>query len=269
MPDRIFYVYVYIDPRNHEEFYYGKGKGSRRFAHLHDVADSEKVSRIRSIQREGLMPIIRTVAAGLTEAEAHLIETALIWKLGKGLTNKAAGRFISLFRPHNTLHRELSGFDFQSGIYYVNVGEGEHRNWDDCRRLGFLAAGQGPQWRDQLRDLAEGDIVVAYLKGNGYVGVGKVQSRAIPYLDYRHNGRLLQDFDLVAQLPAENSDNQELSEYILKVEWIATTSREEAKWKRNAGLFTTQLVRASLDKQPVTIAFIDHEFGVKLQDMAV
>ena len=31
------------------------------------------------------MPIIRTVAAGLTEAEAHLIETALIWKLGKGL----------------------------------------------------------------------------------------------------------------------------------------------------------------------------------------
>jgi len=25
-----YYVYVYIDPRNHEEFYYGKGKGSRK-----------------------------------------------------------------------------------------------------------------------------------------------------------------------------------------------------------------------------------------------
>jgi uncharacterized protein len=269
MSDRIFYVYVYIDPRNHEEFYYGKGKGSRRYAHLHDVADSDKVSRIRSIEHEGLTPLIRTVAAGLTEAEAHLIETALIWKLGRGLTNKAAGRFASLFRPHNTLHRELSGFDFQSGIYYVNVGEGEHRNWDDCRRLGFLGAGQGPQWRDQLLDLVEGDVVVAYLKGHGYVGVGKVLARAVPYLDYRHDGRLLQDFNLVAPRASENSDSLDLSEYVLKVEWSATVSRDDAKWKRNAGLFASQLVRASLDKQPVTIAFIDKEFGVKLQDMAV
>jgi uncharacterized protein len=269
LSDRIFYVYVYIDPRNHEEFYYGKGKGSRRFAHLRDDADSEKVLRIRSIEQEGLSPIIRTVAAHLTETEAHLIETTLIWKLGKGLTNKAAGRFASLFRPHNTLHRELSGFDFQSGIYYVNVGEGEHRNWDDCRRLGFLAAGQGPQWRDQILDLTEGDVVVAYLKGHGYVGVGKVQARAVPYLDYRHEGRLLQDFNLIAQLPAENSENLELSEYILKVEWVATTTRATAKWKRNAGLFTSQLVRASLDKQPTTIEFVNHEFNVDLQHIAI
>ena len=28
-----YYVYVYIDPRNHEEFYYGKGVGSRKDAH--------------------------------------------------------------------------------------------------------------------------------------------------------------------------------------------------------------------------------------------
>ena len=25
-----YYVYVYIDPRNFEEFYYGKGKGKRK-----------------------------------------------------------------------------------------------------------------------------------------------------------------------------------------------------------------------------------------------
>lgn len=29
-----YYVYVYIDPRSLEEFYYGKGKGSRKYAHL-------------------------------------------------------------------------------------------------------------------------------------------------------------------------------------------------------------------------------------------
>ena len=31
-----YYVYVYIDPRNFHEFYYGKGKGSRKDAHLLD-----------------------------------------------------------------------------------------------------------------------------------------------------------------------------------------------------------------------------------------
>lgn len=28
-----YYVYVYLDSRNHEEFYYGKGVGSRKDAH--------------------------------------------------------------------------------------------------------------------------------------------------------------------------------------------------------------------------------------------
>jgi len=267
MSDRNFYVYVYIDPRNYEEFYYGKGKGARRFSHLSDDSDSEKVARIRAIEAEGLSPIIRTVAAGLSEQEAHLIETTLIWKLGKGLTNKAAGRFVSLFRPRNTLHRELSAFDFQNSVYYVNVGEGPHRNWDDCRRLGFLSAGQGAQWRDQILDLAEGDVVVPYLKGRGYVGVGKVLARAVPYLDFRLEGKLLRDFDLVAPEMAENSDSLVNSEYVLRIEWIASVPRSEAKWKSKSGLFATQLVRASLDRQPVTVAFVEDAFGVRLQEL--
>jgi hypothetical protein len=267
MTDRSYYVYVYIDPRNHEEFYYGKGKGSRRFAHLSDGADSAKVARIRAIEAEGLLPLIRTVAAGLNEPDAHLIETTLIWKLGRGLTNKAAGRFVSLFRPHDTLHRELPGFDFQNGIYYFNVGEGPHRNWDDCRRLGFLAAGHGPQWRDQVLDLAEGDVVVAYLKGKGYVGVGKVMARALPYLNFRYEGRLLQDFNLVAPI-GENSDDPAMSEYVIHVDWKASVPRTEAKWRSNAGLYTTQLVRASLERQPITVDFVEREFNVSLRALA-
>ena len=269
MTDRNYYVYVYIDPRNLEEFYYGKGKGSRRFAHLSDDSDSEKVARIRAIEQEGLLPIIRTVAAGLTEPEAHLIETTLIWKLGRGLTNKAAGHFVSLFRPHDTLHKELPHFDFQNGIYYFNVGEGQHRNWDDCRRLGFVAAGQGTQWRDQILELAEGDVVIAYLKRRGYVGVGKVAARAVPYLDFRYEGRLLQDCALVAPKMWENSDSPANSEYVARVQWIVSVPREEARWQSNVGLFTTQLVRASLERQSITLDFIEREFGVILNDLTL
>ncbi|MFZ1528669.1 MAG: GIY-YIG nuclease family protein [Ferruginibacter sp.] len=265
---RDFYVYVYIDPRNYEEFYYGKGKGARRVAHLSDTTDSEKVSRINAIKREGLEPIVRTIAAGLTEQEALLIETTLIWKLGRNLTNIASGRFVSLFRPHNALHKEIPGFDFQNGIYLVNVGEGPTRNWDDCLRLGFLAAGGHPKWSAQLRPLTEGDVVVAYLKGKGYVGVGRVTARAVRYLDYRHHGRLLKDFDLVQPNIDQDAGDPALTEIVLGVRWVSAVPREDAKWQPSAGLFTTQLIRASLDGQPRSIAFIEDAFGVTLGELA-
>ena len=40
-----YYVYVYIDPRNYEEFYYGKGCGSRKDVHLTDASESRKARR--------------------------------------------------------------------------------------------------------------------------------------------------------------------------------------------------------------------------------
>lgn len=267
--DNQFYVYVYIDPRNYEEFYYGKGKNSRSQAHLSDDSDSEKVSRIKQIREEGLEPIIRVIASGLKEEEALMVETALIWKLGNNLTNIASGQYVSRFRPKDTFHKKLAGFDYEHGIYYVNVGEGDTRNWDDCRKYGFLAAGGKPIWRDAIRKLEVGDIVVAYLKGHGYVGVGRVKAKAVPYLDFRYEGRLLGDFPLVQpNVSHGNSTNLVTCEYLAKIDWIASVPREDAKWISNAKLFTTQLVRASLDSQPKTIDFIDDAFGLNLQQLA-
>ena len=73
----------YIDPRNFEEFYYGKGKGSRKDAHLSDTSDSKKARRIAGIRKAGLEPIIRVIARNLSEHDALLIEKTLLWKLGK------------------------------------------------------------------------------------------------------------------------------------------------------------------------------------------
>ena len=62
-----YYVYVYIDPRNYEEFYYGKGFGSRKDIHLKDVGESRKARRIADIRNAGCQPIVRVVARGLTQ----------------------------------------------------------------------------------------------------------------------------------------------------------------------------------------------------------
>jgi uncharacterized protein len=262
-----YYVYVYIDPRNFEEFYYGKGKGSRKNAHLGDISDSPKAKRIAEIKREGLTPIIRVIARGLTENEALLIEKTLLWKLGKWTTNIASGHFADKFRPHNTLYKELSGFDYKYGIFYYNVGESKHRNWDDYMQFGFISAGHGLRWRDAICGFNPGDIFAAYLKRYGFVGIGKIKTKARMIRDIKIKGKPLLSFPLKCRNMGDDNDNNELSEYVCLVEWIKTVPREKAKKRTSPKLYTTTHVRASLDKQQSTIAFLEDEFGIKIRDI--
>jgi uncharacterized protein len=252
-----FYVYVYIDPRNYEEFYFGKGKGSRKVAHLSDTLDSEKTRRIAAIHKAGLKPIIRIIARDLSEHDALLIEKTLLWKLGRQLTNISSGHYSQNFRPHDTLHLELSGFDYQCGLYYYNVGEGPTRNWDDYRTLGFISAGQGVRWRDAILGLEKGDVIAAYLKNYGFVGIGCITERAKPFREVMIKGKSLQSYALSCVNMDENANSDELCEYVATVKWAAAVERNEAKWKPKEGLYTTTHVRASLDAQPKTIEFLE------------
>lgn len=262
-----YYVYVYIDPRNFEEFYYGKGIGDRKYAHLGDEGDSEKAQRIKDIHKSGLKPIIKVIAKDLTESEAFLIEKTLIWKLGRTLTNVSSGHFAEKFRPHNTMHTNLYGFDYQNGIYFFNVGEGPHRTWADCRKYGFLSAGQGKIWGEQTQALHEGDVVVAYLSKKGYVGVGVVIEEAVMAKDFRINGKRLDQLNLVCKRMMENASDPEKAEYPVRVEWKATCDASEAKWARNRKLFTARMAKASLQNQKQTMDFISLAFNIDLESL--
>lgn len=261
-----YYVYVYIDPRNHEEFYYGKGKGSRKNAHLDLEADTEKTRRIAAIRKAGLEPVIRVVARGLTEEEALLVEKTLLHKLGKTLTNISSGHFADKFRPHDTLHIELSGFDYKSGVYYANVGQGKHRQWTDCRKYGFLSAGQGPQWARAICGFNVGDIIAAYLKGRGYVGIGQITEKARPIREVKINGRPIISLPLACKKMDDNIDSDEKCEHVMLVKWFKSVAEDEAKFR--SGVFTTTHVRASLDNQPVTRAYLEEAFGVSFNELA-
>lgn len=262
-----YYVYVYIDPRNLEEFYFGKGRGSRKEAHLSDASDSEKSRRIAAIHKAGLKPIVRVIARDLSEHDAFLIEKTLLWKLGRQLTNVSSGHYSENFRPHNTLHVELSGFDHQCGVYYYNVGDGRTRNWDDYRKFGFISAGQGIRWRDAMLGFQKGDVVAAFLKKRGFVGIGCVTERAKPVREVTIKGKPLLRHALCCPGMAESAESDDLCEYVAKVKWAAAVDRDQAKWAPKAGLFTTPLVRASLDAQPKTIAFLEREFAVKMREL--
>lgn len=264
-----YYVYVYIDPRSYEEFYFGKGRGSRKDAHLSDGSDSEKARRIAAIHKEGLEPIVRVIARELSEHDALLVEKTLLWKLGRQLDNISSGYYSDKFRPHNSLHILLTGFDYQCGIYYYNVGEGPHRNWDDYVQFGFISAGQGVRWKDAMLGFHQGDLVAAYLKGHGFVGIGQLTSQAKPIRDVTISGKPLLSHNLRCRNMAENKNSKDLCEYVATVNWIKTTDRANAKWKAKAGIYTTQHVRASLDGQPATIAFLEEAFGVNVREYVV
>src|SRR5258708_38137067 len=86
------YVYIYVDPRNGDSFYVGRGKGNRSFAHLNERSEMEKVTRIAEIRKSGAEPKIDILRYGMTSEEASLVEAAAIDLVGfSKLTNAVRG----------------------------------------------------------------------------------------------------------------------------------------------------------------------------------
>jgi hypothetical protein len=263
-----YYVYVYVDPRNFEEFYYGKGKGSRKSAHLDDKSDTAKTRRIADIKKVGLQPVVRVIARGLSESDAFLIEKTLLWKLGKSLTNVSRGHFSEKFRPQNSMHHELPGFDYLNGIYYYNVGEGPHRTWEDYRKFGFVSAGQGDRWRKAINRFNKGDLFGAFVTKKGFVGIGRIIEPAQPIRNVKINGKPLLSLNLHCKNMGANVSRDDKCEHVALVTWIETVAVAEAKRVNQLGLFTPQAVHASLEKHPKTRDFLERQFGVSFAELS-
>jgi len=88
-----YYVYLYVDPRDGEAFYVGKGQGQRALSHLSAPAESRKRQKIEELRGAGCEPRIDILAHGLaTEETAFRIEAAVIDLLGlDDLTNSVRG----------------------------------------------------------------------------------------------------------------------------------------------------------------------------------
>lgn len=260
-------MYVYIDPRNLQEFYYGKGQDDRKLAHLNDSNDSEKTRIINEIKKENLEPIIKVVARGLTEEQAFLVEKTLIWKLGRTLTNQSSGHYAQNFRPHNTIHKDLLGFDYENGIYCLNVGEGESRHWDDCMKYGFMSAGQNwAKWGSKICALRPNDIVCSYLSGHGYVGVGIVEEIAVAANQFLFEGKLLSTLPLVQPNMLLVPGNLMDGEFVLKINWLSCRDRKSAVGG-SLDVWRSRSMLGSLESQSDTLEFLEKEFGVNFKQL--
>lgn len=107
-----YYVYLYIDPRNDEIFYVGKGKGERCFSHLKEISESKKAKKIHDIISDGFKPVIEILVHDLDEETALRVEASVIDLIGVAkLTNQVKGhsssrigrmsleKIISIYQP--------------------------------------------------------------------------------------------------------------------------------------------------------------------------
>jgi hypothetical protein len=246
--------------------YVGKGKGSRKNAHWPNKAGTAKERQIHEIEQAGLKPFIRVIAASLTEEQALLVEKALIWSVRGSLTNVSGGHYADNFRPQKTLHLSLPGFDTVYGIYFVNVGDfPPHRLWEDSRKYGFLAAGYGRKYSSQPDLLEVGSIAAAYVSESGYVGIARVIAKAVPARDFRYRGRPLRARMLKGHELLHDPEDDDECEYLVAVEWINAVSRDDARFRRRAGLFTPRRIVASLSEEPKTLQYLEQQFKVNFQ----
>ncbi|NGM83955.1 DUF91 domain-containing protein [Paenibacillus sp. 7124] len=134
--------------------------------------------------------------------------------------------------------------------YYVSLGDGEFRSWEDCRKYGFISAGQGRWYSNTLSQLSPGSRVFACIPKTGYVGVGIVQETVVPIKDFT----VLIEGEQVSLLEADlevsmdiDIDDPDLCEYIVRVEWQKTVSKAQAYWEK--GMFANQNSACKLRNQ--------------------
>ncbi|MGY4800057.1 hypothetical protein [Teichococcus aerofrigidensis] len=145
-----------------------------------------------------------------------------------------------------------------TGLYYVNVGDGPTRAWEDMRRLGFVAAGGGRVWSGALQRLSPGDRIYAYQKGHGYVGFGVVTEPAAMAREVLISGQPLLQHQLAQPNMAHDHDDPELAEYAVLVDWRKAVPLSDAK--TFTGIFANQNVVCRL-RDAATLQFLAKEFG--------
>jgi len=150
-------------------------------------------------------------------------------------------------------------------IFYVNIGESQYRDWDDCRQYGFLAAGGSQRRINQISGLEPENLVAAYLKGSGYVGIGLVEEKAVPIDEFLYKGLSLSKLPLTKPEIFTRAGQHNICDHLVRIKWLVTADRSMAKWEK--GLFASQNVKASLSSQPTTIAFLEREFRIAFDSL--
>jgi len=182
------YVYVLIDPRNHEIFYVGKGSGERYHHHAweeqvwNQEADDRatrrrKLARLAEIRAAGLTPIIDVVRHGVDEQTALFVEAGLIDCLPR-LCNAVQGHGAVNGRARlDELERRYGALELATSLRAILIKLGP---WQDVPNPDLGRRGHG-----YFPGISEEDLYQS-IRGIWHINLNRV--RAYPYAVAVHEG---------------------------------------------------------------------------------
>jgi len=174
---KIFYVYIYFDPRiksrfvykklkfDYEPFYVGLGHDNRKFSHFDEAKrkkkkNSHKLNKIRKIIREGYKPIIEVFKGKLSFEGAIEQEIKLIKKIGRRnigtgpLTNMTDGGEGMIGYKHDKKTKSKISKSFQK--YIRNLSKKEKEEFYQSRRKAWLGKHHSKKTRLQMSAAQKG-----------------------------------------------------------------------------------------------------------------
>jgi len=166
-------------------------------------------------------------------------------------------------RRARSKRRQWNGRD-----YYAVLGgreDYEGGRWSLARRYGFLNGGSGKRYWKPLQHLERGHRVFAHVAGRGYVGIGVVTGEMLHIRDAivtveGEEVPLIKQPDIPSHfVEAAASDDEDVIEMVVPVEWTIARDLDEAFWE--PGLFANQNTACKLTDQN-TIDRVSAEFGL-------
>ena len=111
--------------------------------------------------------------------------------------------------------------------WFFNIGENSGYRWEDCREYGFICAGGRKRYRDLMERFEVDDVIYAYVSKSGYVGIGKIIKKAVPFRDAKlADGRQLVNLPLVGSYNENRNDDK--CDWIALVDWEFAVDKNEA-----------------------------------------
>jgi len=148
--------------------------------------------------------------------------------------------------------------------YYVSFGENPARHWEDAVKYGFVSAGGGKWYSNTLSLLYPGARIFVCIPKVGYVGVGivKEESKRVNEFKVEWSGvpTPILKVPLKSLNMGVNADDPDRSEYLVRVDWIATKSIDHAVWEK--GMFANQNSACKL-RNKFTVERLSEIFGLE------
>lgn len=170
--------------------------------------------------------------------------------------NSAIVSFLWTNHPRNKKWKDFQnsaknyGYEINN-CYFVNIGESDSRNWEDCKRYGFVAAGGRENDQKSMENMELGGAVFAYRGGQDvspdmkkFVAFGQVIETAVR-IDkfYVGDGKLIGDCESVKGGAYKNVYRKAFGEredglfdYAVKVSWKKILDEDKEvplKWNAN------------------------------------